>query len=44
MELFSNLTFSIISRSENNYNELNDNINKLLDDLGEKIQNDLVAI
>jgi hypothetical protein len=44
MEIFGNLAYSFLTRNEANYSELNDNINKLIDDLGEKMQKDLVSI
>lgn len=44
MELFGNLAYSFITRNDTNYSEVNDNINKLIDDLGDKIQTDLVSI
>lgn len=39
-----NLTSMFLARTETQYNELNDNINRLIDDLGQKMQKELVVI
>lgn len=44
MEYVNPLSHSYASRIESQYNDINDNINKLIDDLGIKVQKQLVAI
>lgn len=44
MELFSNLAYSFITRNEPSYSDLSENINKLIEDLGEKLEKDLVTM
>lgn len=44
MELFSNLAYSFMTRKEPSYSDLNENINKLIEDLGEKLEKDLVTM
>lgn len=44
MEYIIPLCNSYASRLESQYNEINDNINRLIDDLGNKVEKQLVAI
>lgn len=44
MELFSSIAHSIISRNEPSYSDINENINKLITELGDRIEKDLVTI
>lgn len=44
MDYMGNLTSMFLARTETQYNELNDNINRLIDDLGQKMQKELVVI
>lgn len=44
MELFSNLAYSLIARGEPSYCDLNENINKLIEELGERLEKDLVSM
>ena len=44
MEYLSGLaSYMILSRNQMDYNELYDNINKLIEELGDKIQKELVT-
>jgi cation transport regulator ChaB len=44
MDYMGNLTSMFLARTETQYNELNDNINRLIEDLGQKMQKELVVI
>lgn len=44
MEYINPLSQSYANRLESQYNDINDNINRLIDDLGNKVQKQLVVI